>query len=390
MFNHNRGLWGYTGTALDGAPLTVQSTGLGGPSAAIVLEELCDLGLARGDPDRDVPRARRRRRAGRDRRRARRAAADGASRALGAGEPLAGDDELTAALAPRTPTAAGRSSRATSSTTRARASAPSGRRPARSPSTSRRPRCSRSRAAAASAPPRCSPSTARGDERLDAEAIATRAAPGARPAGARGAPRWRRLTPAPRVPARRASPRRRGIEPGRALGFDSARRRRAGSRRPRLLAVGGVVERPLDRREALVEAERSPLTAAMRWSRRSTPSSMPSRRWETERTRRVRRSTSAAEGRLRAPIATSCAWAAFSRASNARVSAPLTSGFSRRSWASLPRASSPERAMRRRRPSSEESSAMGRNASAEPAIAHPLHRPDLTVNSNLSVAGSRT
>ena len=31
MFNHNRGLWGYTGTALDGEPLTVQSTGIGGP-----------------------------------------------------------------------------------------------------------------------------------------------------------------------------------------------------------------------------------------------------------------------------------------------------------------------------------------------------------------------
>jgi uridine phosphorylase len=45
MFNHSRGLWGYTGTAPDGAPLTIQSTGLGGPSAAIVLEELCDLGL---------------------------------------------------------------------------------------------------------------------------------------------------------------------------------------------------------------------------------------------------------------------------------------------------------------------------------------------------------
>jgi DeoD family purine-nucleoside phosphorylase len=45
MFNHNRGLWGYTGTAADGEPLTIQSTGMGGPSAAIVLEELCDLGL---------------------------------------------------------------------------------------------------------------------------------------------------------------------------------------------------------------------------------------------------------------------------------------------------------------------------------------------------------
>jgi uridine phosphorylase len=45
MFNHARGLWGYTGTAADGRPLTIQSTGLGGPSAAIVVEELCDLGL---------------------------------------------------------------------------------------------------------------------------------------------------------------------------------------------------------------------------------------------------------------------------------------------------------------------------------------------------------
>jgi uridine phosphorylase len=45
MFNHHRGLWGYTGTAADGAPLTIQSTGLGGASAAIVLEELAALGV---------------------------------------------------------------------------------------------------------------------------------------------------------------------------------------------------------------------------------------------------------------------------------------------------------------------------------------------------------
>jgi uridine phosphorylase len=47
MFNHNRGLWGYTGTARDGEALTIQATGLGGPSAAIVLEELATLGLRR-------------------------------------------------------------------------------------------------------------------------------------------------------------------------------------------------------------------------------------------------------------------------------------------------------------------------------------------------------
>lgn len=44
MFNHNRGLWGYTGQAADGAPLTIQSTGMGGPSAAIVIAELSELG----------------------------------------------------------------------------------------------------------------------------------------------------------------------------------------------------------------------------------------------------------------------------------------------------------------------------------------------------------
>jgi uridine phosphorylase len=47
MFNHTRGLWGYTGAAPDGAPLTVQSTGMGGPSAAIVCEELIALGARR-------------------------------------------------------------------------------------------------------------------------------------------------------------------------------------------------------------------------------------------------------------------------------------------------------------------------------------------------------
>jgi len=44
MFNHHRGLWGYTGAAADGAPLTIQSTGMGGPSAAIVVSELIELG----------------------------------------------------------------------------------------------------------------------------------------------------------------------------------------------------------------------------------------------------------------------------------------------------------------------------------------------------------
>lgn len=47
MFNHNRGLWGYTGVAADSEPLTIQSTGMGGPSAAIVIAELAELGATR-------------------------------------------------------------------------------------------------------------------------------------------------------------------------------------------------------------------------------------------------------------------------------------------------------------------------------------------------------
>ncbi len=45
MFNHARGLWGYTGLAADGEPLTVQATGIGGASTAAVLEDLQGLGL---------------------------------------------------------------------------------------------------------------------------------------------------------------------------------------------------------------------------------------------------------------------------------------------------------------------------------------------------------
>ena len=47
MANHARGLWGYTGTTPAGRALTVQSTGVGGPSVAVVLEELASLGVAR-------------------------------------------------------------------------------------------------------------------------------------------------------------------------------------------------------------------------------------------------------------------------------------------------------------------------------------------------------
>lgn len=98
MFNHHRGLWGYSGEARDGSPLTIQSTGMGGPSAAIVISELIELGARRmirvgtcgaleGNLDlgslliaeQALP-------------------ADGTSRALGAGARVAADPKLVSAL----------------------------------------------------------------------------------------------------------------------------------------------------------------------------------------------------------------------------------------------------------------------------------------------------
>ncbi|MGA2452430.1 MAG: purine-nucleoside phosphorylase [Solirubrobacteraceae bacterium] len=105
MFNHHRGLWGYTGTAPDGEPLTIQATGMGGPSAAIVLTELIALGarhairvgtcgaLAAGLALGDLVIA------------CEAICADGTSRALGASERAAADPALTDALAERVPAA---------------------------------------------------------------------------------------------------------------------------------------------------------------------------------------------------------------------------------------------------------------------------------------------
>jgi uridine phosphorylase len=47
MSNHARGLWGYSGLTPEGRGLTVQSTGMGGPSAALVLSDLARLGVRR-------------------------------------------------------------------------------------------------------------------------------------------------------------------------------------------------------------------------------------------------------------------------------------------------------------------------------------------------------
>jgi hypothetical protein len=47
MSNHARGMWGYTGLTQEGHELTVQSTGMGGPSATVVLHDLAELGARR-------------------------------------------------------------------------------------------------------------------------------------------------------------------------------------------------------------------------------------------------------------------------------------------------------------------------------------------------------
>lgn len=102
MFNHHRGLWGYTGTAADGELMTIQSTGMGGPSAAIVLHELIELGVKRairvgtcGALSKDLHLG--------DLVVAREAiCADGASKALGANEIAQADPALAEALIEQT------------------------------------------------------------------------------------------------------------------------------------------------------------------------------------------------------------------------------------------------------------------------------------------------
>jgi len=99
MFNHHRGLWGYTGEAPDGAPLTIQSTGMGGPSAAIVVEELIDLGVTRAIRVGTCGALQTRLALG-DLVLANEAiGADGTSRALGVSGRIAGDEQLRSALA---------------------------------------------------------------------------------------------------------------------------------------------------------------------------------------------------------------------------------------------------------------------------------------------------
>jgi uridine phosphorylase len=84
--------------ALDGAPLTVQSTGIGGPSAAIVVAELHRLGLRRAVRIGRAWALDGALRAGELVAASAVVAYDGTSRALGAGERIEPDPALTAAL----------------------------------------------------------------------------------------------------------------------------------------------------------------------------------------------------------------------------------------------------------------------------------------------------
>src|SRR5271155_3069160 len=105
MFNHHRGLWGYTGTAPDGEPLTIQATGMGGPSAAIVLEELIMLGAERAIRVGTCGALREGLELGELVIAREAICADGTSRALGAGERAHADTSLTEALAHHAPAA---------------------------------------------------------------------------------------------------------------------------------------------------------------------------------------------------------------------------------------------------------------------------------------------
>lgn len=98
MFNHHRGLWGYTGGAPDGGTLTIQATGMGGPSAAIVLTELIALGARRairvgtcGALDAGLT-------LGQLVIAEEAICADGTSRALGAGDRVSADAQISEAL----------------------------------------------------------------------------------------------------------------------------------------------------------------------------------------------------------------------------------------------------------------------------------------------------
>lgn len=98
MSNHNHGLWGYHGETGGGEELTIQSTGIGGPSAAIVLSELTELGVRRAIRVGACPPAHARVPSGSPIVVERALARDGTSAALGADGAVAADPALTREL----------------------------------------------------------------------------------------------------------------------------------------------------------------------------------------------------------------------------------------------------------------------------------------------------
>ena len=100
MSNHHRGLWGYWGETETGGELTVQATGIGGPSAVTVLRELAELGLRRAIRVGTATAATSERSLGTAVGVEAAVAADGTSAALGfaAGAEVAPDPALTSAL----------------------------------------------------------------------------------------------------------------------------------------------------------------------------------------------------------------------------------------------------------------------------------------------------
>lgn len=98
MANHSFGLWGYSGTTPGGHQLTVQSTGIGGPSAAAVLRDLAVHGARRAIRVGSAAALRGGVGTGARLVAATALAADGASRALGSSERASADAELSERL----------------------------------------------------------------------------------------------------------------------------------------------------------------------------------------------------------------------------------------------------------------------------------------------------
>jgi uridine phosphorylase len=105
MSNHHRGLWGYHGETPGGRPLTVQSTGIGGPSAAVVLHELAGLGVRRAIRVGTCTAASARAPLGSLLVVDEAVARDGTSRGLGVGGPVRGSAALADAIAAAAPDA---------------------------------------------------------------------------------------------------------------------------------------------------------------------------------------------------------------------------------------------------------------------------------------------